>query len=336
MTVHARPALIGNVFGDAWDFAVDNANTALLIIGTVATAGTYGWVTGILTEAESVGVQEGMKAVAAGAETTVERYAKTGKVSPPGFFEAWKGQTIYRTKKMIEVGGVGLANAALAQLASYVDPAALDFVANGWEKVKQSEAYARDSEAAKRAHLDDLVRTCLGSHVPPAAGLPRTICRPDMVAQAANLASGANLYDTTSWDPVTGAPPPPAVTNMTPAEALAAWQDAVKRAGSADTPEAAAALEIYRAAQRLDAKRKADKASLVAMATKAAADAQAACAAGNAQACGAINAVAKDAAVARKPLVLDVLGRPITLVVLGAALTSPFWWGRAARWAGLR
>lgn len=269
----------GSFLSDAFD--VVTSDTFFTILGTALTAGSYGYVTGLLdiTGAQRLIVEEGMKAIAGGLARVAQDYAACRaagrsdcKVVVPGFFEAWQGQVAWRTKRMVEIGGPAFA-ARVANIGSaLLTPVSQTALKSAWDFAKQTDAYRRDPETAARRFLEEQTARCtpggvlggvIGAPVTPAPapmGL-RDFCRKDMIAQATNLAAGANVFDTAEWDPGTGEPPPPVTTNLSVADARARFFEVVRAAGSADTPEGARALEVVRAAERAQAQRELDAAS---------------------------------------------------------------------------
>ena len=241
---------IGDFFEDVGDFVT--SDTFFTIVGTVITLGSYGYVTGVLSALQSVALQETMNAVAGGVVMAGERLLRTGKVTPPNFFEAWQGQLAYRTKKMFEIGGEAFAKDVLAVAEQQIDPATLDRMQQAWEVKKRTEAFVRDAEAAKVEYLGELQRECF-ARAAGAFASPASLCRQDTLAQTANLANGETIFETTDWNPLTGVRVD--LGRLTEREARDRFYEIVRAAGSAGTPQAEAALAVFYAAKQRDADR---------------------------------------------------------------------------------
>jgi len=217
---HGPYAVIGAPFyEDIWEGIKDVAtsDTFYIILGSVVTAGSYGWLSGIanVTSVQTIALQEGMKAVAGGAARAAQTYLATGQVVVPGFVEAWTGQVAYRTRAMIASGGAVFAAQAAAGLAALIDPGTLQAIRDVYEKYDETKTRYEESEQEverkKKEYLDELERVCLARISGPidpnaTVSTPKTICRRDMLAQAANLANGREIFDTSSWNPLTGDP----------------------------------------------------------------------------------------------------------------------------------
>lgn len=254
--ITAHTGSIGDFFEDAFDAVT--SDTFFTILGTVLTAGSYGYASGLLnlTGAQKIVLEEGMKAIAGGVAMTAQRFAACKAANgvnctlePPGFLDAWQGQVAYRTKQMIAVGGPAFAASVASTLATYIAPASLTVLQQTWDLAKQGERYARDPVGASREHLDRLQKECQSQFTGPINPAMRDACRKDSLAQATNLASGGTVYDTTDWDAATGEPPPLPTTNLTVQQAIDQWL-VVLRTKAPYEPEAQAAADIIAAARR--------------------------------------------------------------------------------------
>lgn len=217
-------------FSDIWDTIknVVTDDTFWLLLGTFVTAGQAGWITGILTSAQQTALQEGMKSLAAVVVPAVSCLGNTlyQEASDPkatqataqykrclavaadtNFFDAWKGQLVWRMKRAVELGGPGVAASfskaatALANSLPYAAQVKSAYATTRGAYLSGKKVYddIDKEKAAFLAKLEEACKTGGGTF----AGVE---CRPDALAQAANFHLGENYFDTSDWDPATGRP----------------------------------------------------------------------------------------------------------------------------------
>ena len=197
---------------DVGDFVTDPDTWA--VIGAIATAGSYGWVAGILGSAQSVALQEAMKGLAGmfidvgaclAAKHSVEE-CTIGERSP-NFVNGWKAQVAIRARiAAVALAGPGVASAKAA-LAAKIGPDLVNAVVaiantsalgSQYRELEDlSKKQGKTDEELRNEYLAKTQRD-FGSDPDP---MKR---REDVQAIAINYHLRRNLFDTIHWDPVTG------------------------------------------------------------------------------------------------------------------------------------
>ena len=258
------PAEETSFWEDVGDFITDPDTWT--IIGTIATLGSYGWVAGILGSAQSVALQEAMKALPGMAVNIaaciardcqgmpLEQCLQGGRLPPdvaarvkectigersPNFANAWKSQVALRMK----IAATSYASAGLASLATSVPPQILTAVrsiaeATGYgNELRALEARLIANQATEETLRRDLLADAKGRFVNDPDPMKR---RDDVLAMGINYHLRRQLFNVTHWDPMTGRQgrrliqkdpnrrPPPTRRNYSVEELESLWRRAVE------------------------------------------------------------------------------------------------------------